>query len=246
MSIFKKAYVRGCAQLLVDAGIFDGNQTEKIAAMADQVGGQLNPEPSSGQLPPEATAEVLQALIDLAQGQHAGEAEAPAMAENKMAALRKVADGTGSVITGYKPEQENLEKNTTQGDAKMDLESRPESTYANVGVRGVGKSEKANKGRIGEEDDVDGKVHSEAKKNTVNSGAEGKSASLDLKALVRKLAADTGSVINGKKPEQENKEVKSVQGDAKMDLESRPESTYANKGVRNVGKSDMAKRGYHR
>jgi hypothetical protein len=204
--IFKQAYARGCTQQLIDSGFLKVS-SEEGAALADEVGPKLSPAPEAGHMDPQATAELLEALLALASekgllgpGAGAGGGMPPG------AAAPKMASDTGSTITGDKPEQSNEETKTPNAEAKMDLKPRPEA-YAAKGVHGVGKSDMENRGVIGEE-----KPHEGSEPDKMAS----------LNDVIKKLAASgMGSTIHKNDPAHDNKPGKSPNAESKLDLENR-------------------------
>ena len=205
MSIFKQAYARGCTQKLIDVGLLKVSADDG-AQLADEVGPKLNPEPQAGAMDPAATAELLEALLALAQekgllgGAGGAGAGAPPGGAPKMAA------DTGSTITGDKPEQSNEETKTPNAEAKMDLQPRP-GAYAAKGVAGVGRSDMKDKGRFGEEE-----AHADAIPDKMAS----------LTEIIQKLGSSVpGSTISKGDTKHENTPGKSTNAETKLDLQNR-------------------------
>lgn len=204
--IFKQAYARGATQQLIDSGLLKVS-AEDGAALADEVGPKLNPAPEAGHMDPNATAELLEALLALAQEKGLlGGAPADGAGGGMPPPAPKMASDTGSTITGDKPEQSNEETKTPNAEARMDLKPRPEG-YAAKGVRGVGKSDMENRGVIGEE-----KPHEGVEPDKMAS----------LNDVIKKLAASgMGSTIHKNDPAHDNKPGKSPNAESKLDLENR-------------------------
>jgi hypothetical protein len=264
--MFRKSYVRGVNKALMDTGAVKYASEELAAEVADQVAEGM-PEQPIGEVPPEQTAEIATALVDVsnklqeaaesaagaAEAAAGGEAPAPAPAPEAPAEEVKAAaanlraklatNPTGSTITGDKPHQKNTEPLSENAEAKMDLSDRPEN-YANVGEDGVGTQEASGKGAIGDENVVQGKGMGpvgEDGTNTATDAIKGASLRQLIKDTLEKRAV--GTTITGDKPEQQNTQAQAAQvtGEGAMEASERPEG-YAVKGEDAVGQSDQQAR----
>jgi hypothetical protein len=266
MALFKRAYAHGSMKALIDAGAIKVANEELAAALADE-GSEGLPEEPVGEVAPEATAELAANLVELSNslqesaGNAAQAAEAvtgggeaapveeapvevpPEMEEAKAASVKRAAAifrrklAEGSTITGDRPEQENDPSTATSAESKMDQQQRPEN-FANVGEDGVGMQEAAGKGKVGDEEKVEGVGMGPVGQENSNSAEEQvgmKSASIRnlIKAATQgKQAATTVGV--GATPEDAST------GELSLDDQNRPGGEgYANKGVKDVGETVM-------
>jgi len=195
--------------------------------------------------PPAAAPPTAVPEGEAAKAASAGEAETAKAASVTNAGLwlqQKLSEsGTGSTITGTKPEQENTIPTSEQGEAVLEALNRPGGKgYANVGVTGVGTQEASGEGAVGAEGEHPGTAGpvAETKDNSAIEATKNAAAERLLN-MVNKLAM--GSTITGKDPGQNNElsTVAPVTGEGQLEGAARPHN-YANKGVAGVGKSDEA------
>lgn len=254
MAVFKKAYARGTMKALIDTGAVKVANEELAAELADAASEGMPEEPVE-EVAPEATAELAANLVQLSNslqesaGNAAQAAEAvtgaapeaaPAAKEAavKRAALRFMRKlSEGSTITGDRPEQENDPSTSTNAESKMDQQQRPEN-YANVGEDGVGMQQDAGKGKIGDEEKVEGVGMGPVAQEGSNSASEQvgmKSASIRnlIHAATMRKRADATVGVGSTPPD-------ATTGEKTLDDQNRPGGDgYANKGVDNVGETDM-------
>jgi hypothetical protein len=243
MALFKKAYAHGVCKALIDTKAVKF-ASEEIAAEAADAASETLPEEPIEAVAPEQTAELAANLVELSNSlqesadnaAQAADAAAKTGSVHKAAArLRaKLAEGTGSTITGTKPEQQNTVQNAETTEAKMDEAQRPEG-YANVGEDGVGSQQDSGRGAVGEEEDRDaaqGTGMGPKGEDGTNSAEEAKSASLRRVIAAAAKHASTTVGVGGAAPDMDT-------GEGKLDDQNRPGGkAYANKGSDQVGQTD--------
>ena len=257
--MLNKLYGRGVCDALQQAGLAKF-ANEKIALeAADAVSDAVLPEEVPGEVAPETTAVLANNLMELSQAleegaSHAADAAeaaagpegaapegiapegiAPEGVKNAAAWLcQKIAEGTGTMITGTDPGQKNTLENSVNSEAQLDTQNRPGGAgYANVGVQGVGIQQASGQGAIGSEKEHPGSMGPVDVQNS-NSVIEAiKGAS--LRRLITKLSEGTTLMPNASvTPDAET-------GEGKLDDANRPGGAgYANKGVAGVGQSEQA------
>lgn len=257
MALFKRAYAHGTMKALIDTGAVKVANEELAAELADEASEGL-PEEPVGEVAPEATAELAANLVQLSNslqesaGNAAQAAEAVAggasegaeeASEAKEAAFKRAARlflrklGEGSTITGDRPEQQNDPSTSTNAESKMDQAQRPEN-YANVGEDGVGMQQDAGKGKVGDEEKVQGPGMGPVAQEGSNSATEQvgmKSASIRnlIHAATMRKKADMTVGVGTTPPD-------ATTGEGTLDAKNRPGGEgYANKGVNGVGQTDM-------
>lgn len=253
--MLRKSYVRGVTKALVDSGAIKLAE-DQAAQLADAVAEQIPEEAQAeiaGEVPPEATAEIASTLMELADnlqaaaqnadqaatavgGEGAKEEEKAASFKraalylrNKFAARRKLAEGTGPLVTGDKPEQQNTlsaaSPVTTEG--ALENQMRPEG-YAQVPVGTtnfvpppsaiVGAEQIREPGAIGQ-------VGEPGTNELIQMSEKAGSLRNFIRAALRKRADDSGPAVTGDKPEQQNTLSASspVTAEGAMEREQRPE-----------------------
>ncbi len=222
MSIFSRTYARGVTESLLQAGLAKFASVEQAIEVADGVGDAFGVNPVEGNVTAEKVAAMAAAIIE---------------------ASEKLAEGTGSLVTGDKGHQENTPANAASqigALAALDQKQRPQGMYAK-GEKGVGQTDfKAPAAaRIGVETPhplSPGKT--DQKSNSVNQF--GKSAAV-LSEILRKVASGTGNLVTGDNASQENTPANAssqVGALGALDEKQRPQGTYA-KGEAGVGKTDL-------
>lgn len=263
MALFKRAYAHGSMKALIDTGAVKVANEELAAQLADQASESL-PEEPVGEVAPEETAELAANLVQLsnslqesadnaaqaaeaAAGGAPAEGAAPVEDVAKSAALRSAATkkaaslflqklGQGTTITGDRPEQQNTPVQGVTGEGQMDQQQRPEG-YANVGEDGVGTQQDAGKGKLGDEEKVEGTGMGPVAIEGSNTATEvvNKSASIRniIKAAAQQKKASTTVGVGAPVTDAST-------GEGKLDDQNRPGGEgYANKGEDGVGHTDM-------
>lgn len=206
MSVLKKAYARGIAETLLNAGLLKVASVEHAEKIADYVGERILFDP----LQKVAQRHV----VDVAQ------------------AILKVAEGTGSLITGDNPAQQNTLENAASqvgGLGALDQSTRPEGTY----LVGVGNSEFAvPPGAVvgSEQPHPEAPGKTDAGTNSLIDHSKAASLSDIIKKIAgMKHAEGTGSLITGDNPAQQNtleNAASQVGGLGALDNMNRPTGTY--------------------
>ena len=251
--MLNRSYGRGVCNALRQAGVVKFANDKIAMEAADLVSDAVIPDEAPEDIAPEDTASLAANLAELAgaleeSAEHAGNAAEAAGAKEASVAhagqwlRRKLSEsGTGSTITGTKPEQENTIPTSVQGEAILEALNRPGGKgYANVGVAGVGNQEASGEGAVGTEGDHPGTAGpvAEVKDNSAIEATKNAAAERLLN-MVNKLAM--GATITGNDPGQSNElsTVAPVTGEGQLEQAARPHD-YANKGVAGVGESDEA------
>lgn len=249
MALFKRAYAHGSMKALLDTNAVKVASEELAAQLADQASEGM-PEEPVGEVAPEATAELAANLVQLSNSLQESADNAASAAQSvaeggeaKSASVKKAAQlflrklGQGSTITGDRPEQQNDPAQATSGESKMDQQQRPEN-YANVGEDGVGTQQDAGKGKIGDEEKVEGTgmgpVAQEGE-NTATEVVPVKSAS-SIRDIIKSVTQKKANATVGVGAKQTD----AMTGEGQVDDKNRPGGdSYANKGEDDVGKTDM-------
>lgn len=199
MSVLKKAYARGVAETLLNSGHLKVASLEHAERIADSVGERIAFNPAV----------------------KVSSANALAVAN----AILKAAEDTGSLITGDQPAQQNTPQNAAAqvgGVAALEEKERPQGQY----LEGAGNTAMPTQ-MVGME-----VKHPEAPANT-DGGANSVNKSASLSEIIRKIAGmktsgDTGSLITGDQPSQQNtpQAAAAVNGLAALDEKQRPQGSY--------------------
>jgi len=212
------------ANLVELADSLQASADSAAAAAETVVGGDAGAPP--GGMPAEMPAEM----------KGAPPTEEAKEASAKRAAIRFVQKlAQGSTITGDRPDQQNTPALGTTGEGAMDQQQRPEG-FANVGVAGVGQQEAAGKGKIGDEEKVEGIAMGPVAVDGSNTVTEVVNKSASIQNLIRaaaRIKQSSTTVGVGAVP------ADAATGELALDDKNRPGgSAYANKGVADVGKTD--------
>lgn len=253
-NITKQTYARGIAEYLQRSGVTNiptaglVKQASAIAAEAISV------EPSQQAVPHEDVIKVAQHLTlfnrQLMQdGKVASSQRGATIGGHVRDAYGDLLEGIykqamqqPSTITGNRTDQENLLSDSVNAEAKLDMEAGRTEDYAHVGQGNTNLGE-PQAARVGQE-----QKHPKAPKapggaatnSAVQaSGGESQSSRLQkqssIQSALRKLAEGMNqpSTITGDRPDQQNLLDDSVNSEAKMEQQRRPEG-YANVGQGNA------------
>lgn len=251
--LFKRAFVRGLNSELVRAGAVVYPSKEAADHAADYVADNSRmPDPltQGGALTQKVASELCDQLVQASQFlcKQAGDKYSPALTKTAQesdpadiarseawALMEKAASETGSLIEGGDVPNDQPAAASGNAEAALEAKRRPEN-YANMGEDGVGNYERKGQGSVGTEE-----AHPEKPKATEagsNSLIENTSKHGSLANIIRKVAADTGQLMD---PGQEANDLPAAaanNGEAALEMQRRPEN-YANKGEAGVGRSDM-------
>lgn len=218
--MFKRAYVRGIQNALVQSGQVAFPDEESAAKIADFIADRVDISPEKGPVSREMTAKIASHVIDAAEYYTKQAGFKPASVEKVASVedLGKLAHAHAIDLMQKAAEGSTIEggdkgnKEPSSAEAKMDASKRPDG-YAE---HSLGKTQVDTKpGAVGSESDQPNKP-SESPSGS-NSVTEQRTAS--LAELIRKQASGTGSTIMG--GDKGNKEMSSAE--AKMDQKQRPE-----------------------
>jgi len=234
------------ASVLVDLSNQLGEAAGTAAQVAEVVAGEGGGAPAPGAMPPMDAGPPMAAEPAAAPAAAPAPKEEPPKEESpeeKKASLvkaaaflrSKLAEGTGTTITGDKPQQQNTQSQATgvTGEGAMDTKQRPVD-FANVGEDGVGTQEASGDGAIGQE----GKIPGVGMGNVAAEGTNSATQAVKSATLRNLIKNAMGTTITGDRPDQQNtpSAAAAVTSEGAMEASMRPVD-FANMGEAGVGQS---------